>query len=352
LSVGVGLKVVAVLCLWLVVSGCASLAWYGQAVHGQLDLLSRREHIADLLRDPDTDPELARRLEQVLKIRRFAHQELGLPESRSYRHYADIERPAVVWNVIATPRFSLQPRTWCFPIAGCVAYRGYFSRADADAQAHALREQGLDVIVSPAAAYSTLGWFSDPVLSTMLAWDDAGLAGFLFHELSHEQLFVPGDTAFNEAYATLVETVGVERWLDSQGNPAALQAWRDRLELRQRWTAVMLDARDRLADGYHRLRGDEAALAAFKAEAFGDLSEALAELAEASQSDWIRRWAERGLNNADLALVASYREGVSAFEAVLQGCDQDLDCFHARVAEIAGQGPSARADFLHQKERG
>jgi len=340
-----------VLCL-LSLSGCASLAWYGQAMQGQLDLLSRREHIADLLDDSDTDPELARRLEQVLEIRRFAHQELGLPESRSYRHYADIERSAVVWNVIATPRFSLQPRTWCFPIAGCVVYRGYFSRTDADAQARALREEGLDVIVSPAAAYSTLGWFSDPVLSTMLAWDDAGLAGFLFHELSHEQLFVPGDTAFNEAYATLVETVGVERWLDVQGDPAALRAWQDRSALRQRWTEALLDARDRLAEGYHRLRGDEAALAAFKAETFENLSQALADLAESSRSDWIGRWAGRGLNNADLVLVASYRQGLRAFETVLKGCGQDLDCFHARVAEIAGQGASARADFLRQKGKG
>jgi predicted aminopeptidase len=331
------------------VSGCASLAWYGQAVHGQLDLLSKREHIADLLDDPDTDPELARRLAQVLHIRRFAHEELGLPESRSYRHYADIGRSAVVWNVIATPRFSLQPRTWCFPIAGCVAYRGYFSRDDADAQARALRDEGLDVIVSPAAAYSTLGWFSDPVLSTMLAWDDAGLAGFLFHELSHEQLYVPGDTAFNEAYATLVETVGVERWLLARGDSAALQAWRDHSTLRQRWTDVLLDARDRLAAGYDRLRGDEDALARFKAETFERLGQTLAELARTHRSDWIRRWSERDLNNADLALVASYRDGVTAFQAVFEACAQDLRCFHARVAEIAEEGASSRAEFLDQE---
>ncbi len=332
-------------------SGCATLSWYGQAVSGQLDLLSRREHIADLLADPSTDPELARRLRHVLAIREFAAAELSLPESRSYRHYADLERSAAVWNVIATGRYSVEPVTWCYPIAGCVAYRGYFDREDALAEARklgaqGLNGQGLDVIVSPAVAYSTLGWFDDPVLNTMLAWDDAELAGFLFHELAHEAVYVAGDSAFNEAYATVVERSGVERWLQSRSDSAALEAWRSRNRAIADWSALLLSTREQLQSGYADA-SDEAALADFKAAVFASLSADLAALADTYAADWLRRWSERPLNNADLALLATYRRGIAAFDQLLADCEQDLACFHERVRRLAEESPAKRSDFLN-----
>jgi predicted aminopeptidase len=329
-------------------SGCAHLRWYGQAAGGQIDLLARREHIADLLADPSTDPVLARRLRQVLEVRAFAVAELGLPASRSYRHYADLERPAAVWNVIAAGRYSLDPVTWCYPIAGCVAYRGYFDHKDAQEKARALAVEGLDVIVSPAVAYSTLGWFDDPVLNTMLAWSEADLAGFLFHELTHEALYVKGETAFNEAYATTVERVGVERWLGARDDTAALRSWREGQARRDAVVALMLAAREDLRQGYAERRDDQQALADFKARRIARLRADLVALDAASGQARPSRWSERALNNASLALVATYRQGVAAFEALLQQCEGSMVCFHERVRELADAAPEARSEFLRQ----
>lgn len=326
-------------------TACATLGWYGQAVSGHLDLLARREHIADLIHDPDTDPELAARLGLVLQMREFAVAELGLPDSRSYTRYADIQREAVTWNVIATPVDSLAPKTWCYPVAGCLSYRGYFQRERAEAFAAGLAEQGLDVAISPAIAYSTLGWFADPVLNTMLAWDDARLAGFIFHELTHEKLFVPGETAFNEAYATAVEREGVRRWLVARDELDALAAWEQRRVQSAALVEALLEARERLAAIYARPDSLEARLLA-KAEEFERLRAELRQLAEAMSSAWIARFAERELNNAHLAQVATYEAGVGAFEALLADCAGDMSCLHRRVSSLAASDSTARQAFL------
>ncbi|MGB0515187.1 MAG: aminopeptidase, partial [Wenzhouxiangellaceae bacterium] len=194
---------------WLVVaallSGCVTLGWYAQAARGQFELLSKREHIESRIAAPDTPSEERRKLAWVLEARRFAHGHLALPDNGSYSRYVALDRDAVLWNVIATPEFSLEPKTWCYPWVGCLAYRGWFRLRRAEHEAERLRDKGLDVRVAPVAAYSTLGRFEDPVTSPMLAWNDAALAGLIFHELAHQRLFVPGDTAFNEAYASVVQ---------------------------------------------------------------------------------------------------------------------------------------------------
>jgi len=333
-----------------VLAGCATLAWYGQAVSGQLDLLSRREHIADLIENPATDDILRQRLERVLEIRQFARSELGLPDSRSFRHYADLQRPAAVWNVIASPRFSVTPKTWCYPIAGCVAYRGYFDRDQAWAAAERLAEEGLDVTVAPAVAYSTLGWFSDPVLNTMLAWSDATLAGFLFHELSHEMLYVPGDSAFNEAYASLVEREGVKRWLARQNEPDLAARWEQDRVIRDRLIEQLLTTRERLSELYAgELNSFDMDVA--KTREFLRLQEAIGELADEHETDQLAGWLSRPLNNADLALVATYEAGVGAFADLLAECDSDWTCFHQRSSSVAASGAVARQDFLQAEGR-
>ncbi|AKS42946.1 aminopeptidase [Wenzhouxiangella marina] len=334
-----------VLALGVVATGCATLAWYGQAVRGQLDLLSRREHIADLIADPATDPALVRQLETVLAARAFARDELALPEGRSYRHYADLDRPAAVWNVIAAPRYSVQPKAWCYPIAGCVAYRGYFDPEAARAAAEALRDEGFDVIVSPAVAYSTLGWFADPVLNTMIDWPSADLVGFLFHELAHERVYAKGDTAFNEAYASLVEREGVRRWLAAHGNDGELARWQAGRRLRQALSDRLLAARSRLAEGYARLE-DEDELAAFKHGEFERLAADIGELAEQQGGAALEAWRSRELNNADLALTATYEAGVAAFVGLLEDCRGELDCLHREVARLAEAKPAERRAFL------
>ena len=339
----------AVIFAGLLLSGCATLSWYGQAARGQLDLLAKRESIDSLINDPATDPELAERLESVLEMRAYAHDELGLPDSRSYRHYADLERPAAVWNVIAAPADSVEPLTWCYPIVGCLAYRGYFDLQRARSYAEELAGEGLDVAVRPAVAYSTLGWFADPVLNTMLAWDEARLAGFIFHELTHERLFVPGDTAFNEAYATLVERVGVRRWLTARGRPDALQAWEDGQAQQARFIAHLLTARRALAELYASdLEPDE--LRERKQARFDELRVELEALDARLPALDLSAWTERRLNNAHLALVATYESGVHAFEQALVDCDGRLDCLHERADVLASADPAERARFLRAND--
>lgn len=314
-------------------------------MHGQLDLLSRREDIAELIASSQTPDELRQRLRTVLGIRTFAREQLGLPDSRSYRTYADLERDAAVWNVVATPRYSVAPKQWCYPLVGCLAYRGYFRRDRAFEHARRLREDGWDVAVMPAVAYSTLGWFADPVVSTMLVWDDAHLAGFIFHELTHEKLFVPGATAFNEAYATVVERHGVRRWLDARGRGDERADWERDQRLVQARTGALLDARAALADLFASEREADV-LAAAKQREYRRLADRLEVLADRFETNRLDGWIGAELNNAHLAMVATYEQGTGAFERLLAECDADLACFHAQVARLAERDARHREEFL------
>ena len=326
-------------------SGCATLGWYGQAARGQLDILSKREDIAQLLADPATDPLLAERLALALEIRAFAVAELGLPDSRSYTRYADLGREAAVWNVVATPRFDLTPKTWCYPLVGCLAYRGFFDPDRARTLADELTGQGFDAAVFPVPAYSTLGWFADPVLNTMLRRGDAALAALIFHELAHERLFLRGDTEFSEAYAVTVERVGVERWLEARGDGEALDRWHRNQALQAEFTALLLDGRSALIELYASNMAESAMVIAREA-IFADLRAAVSALDAHSGDQRFSRWAEREINNAHLALVATYEGAVAGFKRLLADCERDLVCFHARAAELAQADQRTRAELL------
>ena len=193
-----------------------------QSAQGQLSLLSKRRPISRVIDEASTPPALRSQLQAVAAIRDFASRELGLPDNGSYRSYADVGRRFVVWNVVAAPDFSVDARQWCYPIIGCVAYRGYFVESRARRYAARLRREGLDIMVGGVAAYSTLGHFNDPVLNTMMGWNDVELASIIFHELTHQMLYVPNDSSFNEALATTVEEEGVRRWLHAQGRETDL----------------------------------------------------------------------------------------------------------------------------------
>lgn len=221
----------------LALSGCSTVSYYGQLASGQFALLRAREPAAAVIADPQRDARLRERLAKAEKARQFASERLGLPDNRSYRLYADIGRPYVVWNVFATPELSLQPVTHCFPIAGCVAYRGYYSEAAARAEAARQRALGDDVYVGGVQAYSTLGWFDDPILSSMLRWDDERLATLIFHELAHQKFYLRDDTAFNESFATFVEQEGTRQWREYRGLPPADGREEKR---REQFTALVL----------------------------------------------------------------------------------------------------------------
>ena len=317
----------------LLLQGC----YYGQAIRGQVELLSKREPLAELIANPATPPALRERLELARDLRAFASAELLLPDNASYTTYADLGRPYAVWNVTATEEFSVTPVTWCFPFVGCVPYRGYFSEAAAQAFADEYRARGHDVRVGGVSAYSTLGWFSDPLLNTMLTRDEIELAAVLFHELAHQQLYVKDDTAFNEAFATVVEEEGVRRWLEARGRPGGIVEYRARRTRALRFAELLRATRDELGELYAS-ELDEHAMRAAKAATFESLRARYRAVRDGEWDGWsgYDRWFERELNNADLAAVGTYNDRAPELRALLESLDRDLAAFY-RAAEDAAR---------------
>jgi predicted aminopeptidase len=306
-----------------------------QSAEGQLSLMSKREAIARVIDNPGTPPKLRAQLQSVTAIRDFASRELGLPDNGSYRKYADIGRAYVVWNVVAAPEFSVDAKKWCFPIVGCVAYRGYFVEARARRFAAGLHAQGFDVVVGGVAAYSTLGHFDDPILSTMVNWDDAELAAIIFHELTHQLLYVRNDASFNEALATTVEEEGVRRWLSSLGRERDLE---EHLLQQKRYLqviALMSGTREQL-----RLLYASGLPPPLMRERKRQAFEALRETYAALRAQWgghapFDAWFAQDINNAHLASIATYFACVPGFERELQAVGGNLPDFYRRVRELA-----------------
>lgn len=332
--------------LLLLLSGCAQLAYYAQSVRGQLDIWSREKPIAALIEDTATPPALHDRLALVLKAREFASSELALPQNDSYRRYADLERSYVVWNVFAAPEFSIQPVQWCFAFAGCVNYRGYFAKADAEAFARAAAAQGHDVHIGGVAAYSTLGWFADPVLNTFVNYPPAEVARIIFHELAHQVVYVKDDTVFNESFAVAVEREGLRRWLARYGSDAERETAQKMQRYRADFLRLLHAYRARLAKLYTQRIAPEAMRAA-KQQQFADMGRDY----DALKSAWggyagYDRWFAQTPNNALLASVSIYTQHVPAFEALLQQHNGELTAFYAAVRALARLEKPAREAAL------
>lgn len=327
------------LLLALALNGCSSLDYYGQLASGQLQLLHVREPVARVLADPSRDATLRQRLALSQRARVFASAELALPDNGSYRVYADIHRPFVVWNVFATPELSLAPVTHCFPIAGCVAYRGYYQPGRARGAAALMREEGLDTWIGGVEAYSTLGWFDDPILSSMVRWDEDRLAAVIFHELAHQKLYVADDSAFNESFASFVEREGLRQWRASQGLPAGGE---EGVRQREQFTALVLASRERLERLYASDRPDAEKRAAKQAE-FERLRRDYRQLRD-SQWQGVGRydgWIESPLNNAKLLPFGLYDRWVPAFAELYRRSAGWTD-FYERVAALAALEPTQR----------
>jgi len=325
----------------LPLSGCYLL----QAAAGQMEIVTKRKPIATVIANPATPVPLRKRLEYVSDARQFAVKELGLPDNESYRSYADLERPFVVWNVFATDEFSVEPRRWCFPIAGCVVYRGYFNEQRAQDYARGLRSRGQDTAVGGVAAYSTLGHFEDPVLNTMLNWSDVQLAGTLFHELAHQVVYVPGESEFNEAFATTVEEAGLERWLTAHNRVQEMRSWYTQRERSEQFIGLLLVARERLRNLYAEdLPEDE--MRARKQQEFGRLKfEYLQQKARWNGYSGYDRWFDRALNNAHLISAATYHGCLPKFRELLHSVEGDFQRFYDRVRELAKDSRTARQNF-------
>jgi predicted aminopeptidase len=312
----------------VLVVGCQSLSYYTQAIGGHLKVMANARPIDDWLADPATDAQLRERLETARRIRAFASKQLGLPDNGSYLAYADLNRPAVVWNVFAASAFSVEPKAECFPFTGCVSYRGFYSEAEARRHADKLRQDGYDVYVGGVPAYSTLGWFDDPLLSTFIRYPDAQLARLVFHELSHQLVYAKGDTTFNESFAVTVEQEGVRRWLAAEGRTGELAEFRATQERRREFAQRVKQTRERLAVVYGSSLPNEAML-------------------EQKRGEWQRlRQSYPGIpaepNNAFLASIAAYTELVPAFEQLLAESGS-LEAFYRRAKALATKGAEREA---------
>ncbi|MBA2079069.1 aminopeptidase [Rhodanobacter sp. PCA2] len=329
----------------LLLCACGSIRYYAQAAHGQGELVLKRQPVRKLLGDPATDPKLAARLSLALAAREYASSHLGLPDNRSYTTYVALHRPYVVWNVFATPRYSVEAVRHCFPVAGCVAYRGWFSEAAAEADAARMQRQGDDVWVGGVPAYSTLGWFADPILSSMLRWDDDELAGTIFHELAHQLIYAKDDTAFNESFATFVQTEGLREWRASRGLPSGdghAQAMDDG------FTRLVLALRGRLKMLYAS-GVDAEAMEAGKQREIADFR---AEYAEWRDTHWPQdrrydAWVAKPINNARLLPFGLYDQWTPAFGVLFRKSGGQWPAFYTQVRALACE-PKAKRDAALQ----
>ncbi len=331
-------------------AGCAAsaidLPYYWQSALGQASVLQRARPIGALLASDELDARLRPKLERVREIRAFASRALSLPENRSYTRYADLGRPFVVWNVFAAPELSMQLKQWCFPVAGCVSYRGYFEREAAERHAQKLRAQGWEAYVVGVAAYSTLGWFDDPVLNTFVHYPDAELARLIFHELAHQVLYVQGDSAFNESFATAVEEAGVERWLAALDDAAVEGAYRVFAQRRASFVGLLQRHKAALEAVYAGDASDEDKRAGKRA-----VLDSLRHDYQALRASWAGypgydRWFAQPLTNAHLASVSAYHALVPGFRRLLGQAGGDLPRFFRLARELADLPAEERLRLL------
>jgi len=333
----------AFLCLLL--GACSTAGYYLQAIQGHLQLMVSTRPIDEMIADAATTPELRQQLEHASAIREFAVRELALPDNRNYRSYANLGRPFVVWNVFAAPEFSVDLRQWCMLFVGCVNYRGYYARDDAYGYAGELRASATDTYVAGIPAYSTLGYFSDPLLNTFMRFGDQEVARIVFHELAHQLIYVTGDSAFNESYATTVEGEGVRRWL-AQSAPERLPEFARQQGRRAQFHRLIADFREKLRALYATPLAPEAKRER-KVERFAEMQRAYAEL-KASWGGYggYDPWFSQPLNNASLGSIALYTRWVPAFQALLAQEGGDLPRFYQRVRELAAVPKPERAATL------
>jgi predicted aminopeptidase len=336
---GIGLGGALLLAAACLGSGCSGLAYYGQSVAGHADLMTRARPVDDWLVDADAPPPLKQRLALTQRMRDFSVQVLKLPDNRSYRGFADLQRPAAVWNVVAAPELSLQLKTWCYPVTGCVGYRGYFDRAKAEELAAQLKAEGWQVSVYGVPAYSTLGWTNwiggDPLLNTFVNGSEGDVARLIFHELAHQKVYAADDTTFNESFATAVERIGTALWLEQYGSVEAREQYQA-IEMRRQDFRVLVQRYRQLLDALYgsglgdddkRLRRDallrdlQRDYQRLKAERWGGF---------AGYDGWFA-----AVNNAALGVQAAYNELVGDFERLYREQGGDFDRFYAEVARLA-----------------
>lgn len=338
-------KLAVVIILLLFLPGCFELDYYLHSATGHLQIISKRRSIQDLLKEQSTSPDLQKRLKQISEIRDFASQRLSLPDNGSYRSYVQLDRPYVVWNVVATPEFSLAPLQWCFPIAGCVTYRGYFNLDEAKQFSRSLDSKHFDTAIVGSPAYSTLNWFDDPVLSTFSSWPLPSIAELIFHELAHQKLYVPDDSVFNESFATSVAQIGIKLWLQENGNRKMARIYHLQQERQRQFQDLLLVTRGELKALYASQQPEKEMRAA-KQAIFVNLRQSYAQLRESwhgysGYDAWFNQ-----LNNARFASINTYHRWGPAFRLVFEQEHKDLRSFFRRCKAIADLPEQQRHQLL------
>ncbi len=325
--------------------GCRS-TYYGQAIRGQWQILAHRKPIRALLASPQIPASLAAKLKLILQLREFALRELKLPANGHFLSYVDVHRAHVLWNVVAAPEFSLQAKTWWYPLVGRLKYRGYFAEEDARHYAARLKKKGWDIYVGGVDAYSTLGWFRESVLNTFVVYNEVNLAGLLFHELAHQKLFANGDSDFDEAFATVVEEEGVRRWLKSGDRQAELAKYELSLRFEQEFHELLNRTRAQLRQLYIGLPArpsphDGASpntlieVRRQKEKLFAQLQAEYVKLQEQWPEVKSHAWIYQNANNAKLTSEDTYFRLTPAFRRLLAQNQNDLEAFYSAAGRLA-----------------
>jgi predicted aminopeptidase len=327
------------LILSVLLIGCQSIAYYSQAVGGQTDIWLKQRDIEAVLADPDIDSTIKTRLQTAQQARAFASNVLKLPENRSYSRYANLGRDYVAWNVVATPRYSVDAVKSCFPIIGCVSYRGYYQKEAALKHARSKKQAGLDVYVGGVTAYSTLGWFDDPLINTMFTRSEVATVGLIFHELAHQQVFIKGDTKFNESFATAVEQLGLRQWAADKEASNVPDEYFANKQKRKMIVNLVLNAREQMREAYQdNQSAGEDRLAMVKREQFDKLKDQYAALKQVGKgTPGFDRFFASELNNASLALFGEYHGWVAAFERLFEISGEDWEVFYKAVGMLSQQ---------------
>jgi predicted aminopeptidase len=338
----------------LLLSGCAELGYYWRSATGHVRVMGAARPVSDWLADTDAPAKLKQRLELSQRIRNYAVAELKLPDNPSYRRYADLHRTAVVWNVVAAPKYSLKLKSWCFPVTGCVNYRGYFDEPSARAEAARLAKDGFEISVYPVPAYSTLGWMNwaggDPLLNTFIYYPEGELARIIFHELAHQVVYASGDTMFNESFATSVERLGGARWLATQASDAAREEYARYNARRIQFRALVQATRKRLEKIYEDSSDDQRE--ALKQAAMRDFREQYAKLraswpGPATRYRGYDKWVAEA-NNASFGAQAAYDELVPGFEALFAREGGDWQRFYDAAKRLAELPKDQRHQILKE----
>ena len=340
------IKLIFFLICSTVLISCEAIGYYSQAAQGQLSIFLGRQNIEELISSDSFPDDLKHKFKEIEKIKNFARLNLKLPVGDNYSSYVDVNRDYLVWNVFAAPEFSTKPSTWCYPFAGCVSYRGYFSRERALRYAEKLENQGFDVYTGGIAAYSTLGWFDDSITSTVINRSGNQLARLIFHELAHQVVYLPGDTTFNESFATVVENEGLRRWLLSLRQGDSIDKLKLRQVQRQQFVELVTKYRNRLSKVYEAELSD-----ALKREKKLKLQHRMRQEYVLLAEEWggdsgYDSWFANSLNNAQLSTVTSYNDLVPNFERLLAKSGGDLEKFYSMVSEIAALDETQRQDKL------